>query len=167
MTGVAQKFLDPENKADYVVTGMPPKKMFRLFRKHFKYVKAAGGIVKNPAGEYLFIRRFNIWDLPKGKLKKKETPGKGALREVMEETGVKGLKIEKKLANTYHVYTLNGKNYLKKTHWFLMSVPEKQNLTPQTVEEITEAKWLEREKSLAALKESYRSLHDILSPFIR
>ena len=42
---------------------------------------------------YLFIGS-DKWDLPKGKLDKGETIEAAAIREVEEETGVKGLKIE-------------------------------------------------------------------------
>ncbi len=167
MVVFVKDFRDHQDLVNFILEGMPPKHLFRLFKKYFNYVKAAGGIVKNPAGEYLFIKRFGIWDLPKGKLKKGEVPREGALREVMEETGVTDLKTEKKLANTYHIYQRNGKTILKKTHWFLMTATGNQPLIPQTAEDITEVVWLGRENSLAALSESYRSLHDILLPFFR
>ncbi len=104
MSGVVERFLDPGNNTDLVITGLLPKKLFRLFKKHFKYIKAAGGLVQNPAGEFLFIKRFDIWDLPKGKLKKGEAPGKGAMREVMEDKGVNKLTVEKRMANRCHIY---------------------------------------------------------------
>jgi len=167
MGALVEKFMADDNASDLIVTGMPPKKLYRLFKNHFKFVKAGGGLVRNPAGEYLFIRRLNKWDLPKGALKKRESPEEGAMREVIEETGITGLKIEKKLPNTRHVYVIDGIKHMKKTYWFLMTAPEKQELIPQTEEDITEVVWLEREKSVVALKESYRSLHDILKPFIR
>ena len=34
--------------------------------QHYRYVKAAGGVVTTPAGEYLMIDRQGHWDLPKG-----------------------------------------------------------------------------------------------------
>lgn len=166
MAAFVKDFSDNHYPVNFVLEGMPSKQLFRLFKKHFKYVKAAGGIVKNTEGKYLFIKRFDIWDLPKGKLEKGEPPGEGALREVTEETGVTDLKIEKKLANTYHIYQRNGKTILKKTHWFQMAATGNHPLVPQTAEDITEAVWLDRKNSLAALSESYRSLHDILLPFL-
>jgi len=167
MAAFIKNFTHPQERINFVLDGMPSEQLFRLFKKYFNYVKAAGGVVKNREEKYLFIKRFGIWDLPKGKLKTGELPRKGALREVTEETGVTGLKIEKKLANTFHVYQKDGKNILKKTHWFLMRTTGNQPLIPQTDEDITEAVWLNRENSLAALDESYRSLRDILSPFFR
>ena len=167
MADIVNNFMDTGNTSDLIVTGMSPKKLFKLFKKHFKYVKAAGGLVRNPAGEYLFIKRLDKWDLPKGGLIKGESPREGSLREVMEETGVKDLKIEKKLSKTWHVYLINEKKHLKKINWYLMTTRGKQNLIPQTEEDITEVVWLNHERSLAALKGSYRSLYDILSPYIR
>ena len=37
----------------------------------FRPVSAAGGIVRDPAGRLLFIKRLGVWDLPKGKVEKK------------------------------------------------------------------------------------------------
>ncbi|MEI7980548.1 MAG: NUDIX domain-containing protein [Bacteroidota bacterium] len=42
------------------------------FSGFFKRVDAAGGIVKNEKGEYLFIHRLGFWDLPKGKIDVKD-----------------------------------------------------------------------------------------------
>ena len=167
IAGIVERFMDPDDTKDLVIKAKRPDKLFRRFKKHFKYVKAAGGLVRNPEGEYLFIKRLDKWDLPKGGLKKGESPRKGARREVMEETGVSNLKIEQHLPNSWHVYVISGKKHLKKIYWYLMKVAEKQELTPQTDEDITEAVWFGPEQSRNALKSSYRSLHEILSPFIR
>ncbi|MCK9421293.1 MAG: NUDIX domain-containing protein [Bacteroidales bacterium] len=42
------------------------------FSAMFKRVDAAGGMVKNERGEYLFIHRLGFWDLPKGKIDVKD-----------------------------------------------------------------------------------------------
>ena len=52
----------------------------KAFWKHFTIIKAAGGLVKNEKGEYLFIFRRGSWDLPKGKLDKGETIEQCAVR---------------------------------------------------------------------------------------
>ena len=70
----------------------PNKKKIYLF-KMFPLVQAAGGLVENKNKQFLFIYRNNKWDLPKGKIEKKEKISNAAMREVMEETGVKNLKI--------------------------------------------------------------------------
>ena len=43
---------------------------FLNFKKYFKLIQAAGGIVSNSKGEKLFIYRLDKWDLPKGKAEK-------------------------------------------------------------------------------------------------
>ena len=48
-------------------------KIIKELIAQFNLVKAGGGLVKNTSGEYLLIFRNKKWDLPKGKLEKKET----------------------------------------------------------------------------------------------
>ena len=95
------------------------KKIEKHFFKIFKIVEAAGGLVKNSNGAYLFIFRNKRWDLPKGKVQKNEIINEAAIREVIEETGVKNLRIKKSLPTTYHVYKANKKFKLKKHTGFL------------------------------------------------
>ena len=38
---------------------------FPEFCSHFLEIPAGGGLVRNRAGQYLLIRRNNLWDLPK------------------------------------------------------------------------------------------------------
>lgn len=105
-------------------------------------VKAAGGLVINPRQEVLFIHRRGHWDLPKGKMEKKETKKETAIREVVEETGASDLVILEKLVTTKHLYRgKSGKRFVKKSFWYLMSGPD-QTLVPQTEEDIVEARWM-------------------------
>jgi 8-oxo-dGTP pyrophosphatase MutT (NUDIX family) len=50
------------------------------------HIKAAGGIVQEPSGKILMIKRLGLWDLPKGKAEKGESDAETAVREIMEET---------------------------------------------------------------------------------
>jgi len=70
------------------------EEILKKFTSKIPLVVAAGGVVTNKKGKVLFIYRNDKWDLPKGKLDKGETIEACAIREVEEETGVKGLKIE-------------------------------------------------------------------------
>ncbi|MCB0664064.1 MAG: hypothetical protein KDC24_15060, partial [Saprospiraceae bacterium] len=54
--------------------GSNADELFEKFSSLYKILEAAGGIVKNEAGEILFIFRRGFWDLPKGKIDKGETP---------------------------------------------------------------------------------------------
>ena len=119
------------------------EELWRDFKKLFKIIKAAGGLVYNPDGEVLAIYRRGFWDLPKGKIDKGEKKKQAAIREVMEETGLKKAKIEYKLMNTWHTY--KDKRFgrvLKKTFWFRMSSND-QDLVPQKEEDIEQAIWIQ------------------------
>ena len=79
-------------------------RMLKIFLKFLPNVVAGGGKVLNPSGHILFIFRNGKWDLPKGKAETRETINQTALREVEEETGIKGLHITKPLEITYHIF---------------------------------------------------------------
>src|SRR5690606_7635352 len=44
------------------------EKVFKTFIANIRIIRAAGGLVKNGEGHYLFIHRLGKWDLPKGKV---------------------------------------------------------------------------------------------------
>ncbi len=139
-----------------------------VFDNMFTRIDAAGGIVRNNKEEYLFIKRMGKWDLPKGKLYKKEAIQKGALREVTEETGLTNLSITKQLPSTFHIYTdLKGNEVLKETYWFEMRCNEDQNLVPQLEEDITEVKWFEASEITIPLENTYASLRYLLDDYLR
>lgn len=137
-------------------------KIRTVFLKQFKLIEAAGGVIQNSKG-ILFIYRNNKWDLPKGKVEKKEKIPLAAIRECEEECGVKDLGIIKKLLPTFHLYKLNGKFVLKITHWFLMTAPVKQKLKAQKDEGITKVKWFKNMEIHQPLKNTYPSIREIFS----
>ena len=100
--------------------------------------------MENEYGEILMIFRRDKWDFPKGKVEPGETFECAALREVEEETGVQQLTITEALPDTQHTYTLDGSGILKTTHWYRMRAP-KQELVPQTEEDIAQALWIHKE----------------------
>ena len=66
-------------------------------------IRAAGGIVVRDGRVLLVHRaRYDDWSLPKGKLEPGETWEAAALREVLEETGVRGQLGEFLGASHYH-----------------------------------------------------------------
>lgn len=131
---------------------------FRLFKR----IDAAGGLVKNEKGERLFIFRLGKWDLPKGKLKTKESPEEGAIREVAEETGLSELTINRALHPTWHIYTRKGKEILKRTWWFEMESKSNQRLVPQTEEDISEVRWVGMSELGTVLANTYGSIRSLL-----
>ena len=116
-------------------------KLWKHFLKRFPEVEAAGGLVQHSDGRFLMIYRNNKWDLPKGRIEKKELLIDAAVREVMEETAVADLIVTKPLPITYHIFSRNGKYRLKKTHWYFMKTSYNGPLHPQLDEGIMAAEW--------------------------
>lgn len=133
-------------------------KLLQHLKKKLKVITAAGGMVFNTNKEILFIYRKGRWDLPKGKVDKGESLEEGAVREVEEETGVKGLKVNRYIDTTYHILKRNGKYKLKETYWYKMATDYDGKLVPQTNEDIKKAKWKNFEKSQKALVKSYENI---------
>jgi len=75
--------------------------LFEDFKACFNYIDAAGGLVMRSDGKFLVMKRDGLWDLPKGKLETGESVESAALREVEEETGLKGLKITQPVLSTF------------------------------------------------------------------
>ena len=135
----------------------------RLFKKH-TIIKAAGGVVRNTKG-ILMIYRNDLWDIPKGKVEKKEKIKVAAVREVEEECGINGPMIQKKLINTYHTYTYKKKKVLKKTYWFVMDYNGKDKLVPQTKEGITKVKWMSKDEFISVRGNTYGSINAVIEAY--
>lgn len=132
----------------------------RLFI-HFKSIQAAGGwVVKGD--KVLLIRRNGFWDLPKGKVEKKESIEHAAIREVEEECGISGMQLKQKLIETYHCYEMKGRWYFKTNHWFLMHYEGNETLVPQLEEGISEVKWFHYKDVPAIYPETFSSLLDLM-----
>jgi len=127
-------------------------------KRKLPFVIAAGGLVQNSNGETLFIYRNDKWDLPKGHMEEGESLEEAALREVEEETGVRGLIIDQFLKTTYHVFKRNGEYKLKVTYWYGMTTDYQGPLKPQKKEGIEKVKWKTFEKSKKALRKSYENI---------
>ncbi|RDK84695.1 NUDIX hydrolase [Marinirhabdus gelatinilytica] len=135
-----------------------PEKLEKFLRKKLKVVEAGGGMVFNPKKEILFIRRNGKWDLPKGKMEKGESFEEAAVRETMEETGVKDLKVKRFITKTYHVFKRNDKFKLKITYWYEMYTDYDGELIPEANEGIKKVRWKNFEKAQKALQDSYENI---------
>jgi len=138
--------------------------IWKDFKAITKIIKAGGGIVFNQFGELLVIFRRGFWDLPKGKIEKNEKKKDGAIREVMEECGVRDLKLIRKIDKTHHIYRQNYNKILKKSIWYLMECP-KQELTPQLEEGIEEAIWVDPTEFLSSYS-MYNNIRAILTKYM-
>ena len=157
------KKLNKGSSNQYLLLSDDPKELFKKLKKKCLLVKAAGGLVRNSAGDYLFIFRNKKWDLPKGKVEKNEKIKMAAQREVEEECGVKILKNKERLCKTYHVYELGSKVVLKKTAWYSMTVKGQPKLIPQKEEGITKAGWFGKDELDPIKKNTYLLIFDVLA----
>ena len=132
------------------------------FFKKFTLIKAAGGFVLNEKKEVLMMFRRGKWDLPKGKMDKKETFEECAVRETEEETGLKEVKLISSLITTYHTYHEGSKSVLKETNWFTMEASSEQKLLPQASEQITKLEWVGKNDLKKYLQNSFPSVNDVL-----
>lgn len=159
-----QRLIEGHNVWVWVSHGF--RHIVRHCLSHYTYIKAAGGLVSAPDRHQLLIFRDGQWDIPKGMVEPGETLKQAAIREVMEETGIKHLTIDKLILKTYHIYNKYGGWHLKQTSWYTMHTPIKSATTPQSQEGITQAVWLSPQLCYEHLTNSYASLRlvaDMLS----
>jgi len=143
------------------------KKLLKEFKKKLKTIVAAGGIVKNNENQILFIFRKGKWDLPKGKIEKNEKVDDGALREVVEETGIKKIKIDRFFDTTYHIIKTQKKYFLKETHWYKMKSNYKGKLRPQKSEGIRSVRWKKIKEAKEIKKKTFRNISIILTNYLK
>ena len=133
----------------------------------FREVNAAGGLVTNRRGDYLFIKRNGMWDLPKGHQEEGEDLQTCALREVEEETGINTLELQSYICTTDHCYFRDGLWHLKHSWWYSMLDSEPIELTPQREEDITKATWLAKSAIPFAMENTYPSIEDVVKLFLK
>jgi len=139
---IALDLLENTSVKELNVFGENIDEIWSEFQKLFRIIEAAGGLVNNPDGEILFIKRLGKWDLPKGKMEKGESREESAVREIEEETGLKDVELVQFINTTYHIYVeRNGEKILKCTHWFEMNFDGEDTSKPQIEEGITEVAW--------------------------
>ena len=156
------KIIADNTRLYYYVLVADAKAFLKKVMKSVTLIEAAGGLVKNDRGQFLFIFRNGKWDIPKGKLEKGEKPKEGAVREVEEECGIAIDECGKKIVNTYHVYTSKGEVVLKKTYWYKMKYAGKAKLKPQIEEGITEVRWMTKKDISMVADNTFPSIMDVL-----
>ena len=157
------KLLNKKNINSIGILNENQKSVLSVFKNKFPEIIAAGGKVINQNSEILFIYRNKKWDLPKGKAEKNESISQTALREVIEETGIKNLSIVRPLEKTYHIFKRRNNHYLKSTYWFQMYSDYKGKFKPQKNEGITRVEWIGIENLESILTKCYGNIRLLLS----
>ena len=117
-------------------------------------IRAAGGVVVR--GDRVLVvhrARYDDWTLPKGKLESDESWEDAALREVLEETGLRCTLGEPLGSTTYAPGGID-----KEVRWFRME-PTDDSGTPDG--EVDELRWLTPAQALELL--SYESERELLT----
>jgi 8-oxo-dGTP pyrophosphatase MutT (NUDIX family) len=143
------------------------KQLYRDFLSMFVKIEAAGGLVLNSSGQFLFIYRYGKWDLPKGKIEAFEKKDEAALREVEEETAIGRLTIINPLIHTRHLYEEKGKQCIKVTWWYYMKTSDNNVPVPQQEEGITNAQWIDRDKLKDVMMNTYPSIIDVIHSYFQ
>ena len=110
--------------------------------------KAYGGVIINDQGKILLRKPSNhfddyIWTFPKGRQQTDETPEEAALREVLEETGIKA-EIKEQLPGVYEGGTTE-------TIFFLMTLIEE---TGKFDGETQSIRWVNPEEAKVLISET-------------
>ncbi len=161
LTPIVKRLISSYDTTEIFIINSDEDAFWKDIFKNFKYKEAAGGLVFNDKDEFLAIKRYGKWDLPKGGIKKAESSRNAAMREVTEETGIDELKITDILPITFHIYIQNDELFFKKTYWFKMKTSSQKTPIPQLEEDITEAKWLKKREINEITSNTWHSLFDL------
>lgn len=122
--------------------------------------RSAGGIVVRwrPQPEVLLIHdRFGRWSLPKGHVEPGETDEAAALREIAEETGLRG-RLLAKVGETRYSFVAGGTPVEKTVAYFLIAA-EDGDARPQPGE-VAALRWVRA--SEAAREVGYENLRPLV-----
>ena len=150
-----------DRSARYWLHAKNPKSLKKQFKKWAPIIRAGGGLVYNDKGHVMMIYRNGKWDLAKGKLDKGEKIKACAIREVEEETGAKGLTLDQKICDTYHIFKRNGIYRVKRSTWYTMHTSDSSELIPQLEEGITKVQWVKPKNVAEKLKQSYPAIREV------
>ena len=117
----------------------------RPSRGRARHETSAGGVVfRTVSGEprFLLIQdSYGNWGFPKGHLERGERADTAALREVMEETGLRSVAVIGSIANIEWFFRFRGALIHKECEFFLMESPAGET-KPQQSEGITACDWV-------------------------
>ena len=128
-----------------------------------RHEKSAGGVVVRVADaqpRFLLIRdSYGHWGFPKGHLERGEQAGTAALREVMEETGLRSVALLGSIATIDWFFRFRGALIHKNCEFFLMESASDAT-KPQKSEGITACKWATLDEAVALI--TYENAREVL-----
>lgn len=128
-----------------------------------RHERSAGGVVarlEDGVPYYLLIRdSYGHWGFPKGHVEQGERADTAALREVMEETGVRAVSLIGPIASIDWTFRFRGALIHKNCQFFLMETTE-ANTKPQTSEGISACKWTTIDEAQRLI--AYENARDIV-----
>ncbi|MEW6001312.1 MAG: NUDIX hydrolase [Nitrospirota bacterium] len=130
----------------------------------FKVQISSGGVIfrrRNGTIEVALVavKGGNVWCLPKGLVNKGESTERTAIREVAEETGLKGRIIEKLGEITYWYYIKEENAKCKKTVNFFLMEYEGGDISKHDWE-VEQASWFPIDEALA--RASYKNEREMI-----
>lgn len=139
---IVETFQEAKSKLPIVFTKPP---------EGFLSKRNIAGIFCDRNGKFLFLLRQpnksngNTWGIPGGKVNKDESPKWGAIRELIEETGIElGENEVKEVGKVY----VRDPNYGDFTYWMFYTKCASQNEVVINKEEHQEARWLTFKEAL-------------------
>ncbi len=125
--------------------------------------RSAGGVVVRITGServYLLIRdSYGHWGFPKGHLERGERADRAAVREVMEETGLRSVTMVGTIATIDWHFRMRGTLIHKHCEFFLMQT-DVAATKPQRSEGITACKWVTAAEARELI--GYENARDVL-----
>jgi len=132
----------------------------------FRWIEAGGGVVRNTNNDILAIFRRKRWDLPKGKLDPGETFEEAAVREVIEETGLKSVVRGSLITTSLHSFrTRRGVRSLKVTKWYSMTTKD-MKLVWQEEEDIENAIWVDPKEFINGKYDVFSSIRQVVTQYL-
>ncbi len=124
----------------------------------FRMAPAENGAAARPL--FLLIRdSYRNWGFPKGHVEDGERPEAAALREVGEETGLRGISLRGEIETIDWYFRFRGRLIHKVCHFFLMETDQAET-SPQRAEGITACRWAPYDEACEVI--SYANARDVL-----
>lgn len=134
----------------YRISGRLPRSYALNLSGRTKRQISSGGVVRcsSSRGVSLLLIQYDRngalrWEIPKGKIMRKESIRQAAIREVREETGIEvDLRMGGRIGEVDYIFQGDEKVMIYKTvHYYLLEADQEGDVTPRREEGITDVRW--------------------------